>query len=145
MTFEELGLHPRIVARLTEAGLRQPTPIQTKAIPLALSGRDADLVTERERLAGEVITVRRAARKQSVATLDDESRQILADDLVIADGDADDRLLDTYDLDAADLFFIDDHEPNIVGAEAMGIHAHHFHDASGLRADLASQGLLGQD
>jgi phenylalanyl-tRNA synthetase beta chain len=42
---------------------------------------------DRERLAGEVITVRRAGRKQTVATLDDESRQILASDLVIADGD----------------------------------------------------------
>ncbi len=42
---------------------------------------------DRERLAGEVISVRRAGRKQSVATLDDESRQILAEDLVITDGD----------------------------------------------------------
>jgi len=40
-----------------------------------------------ERLAGDTIVVRRAGRKQTVTTLDDESRQILADDLVIADGD----------------------------------------------------------
>lgn len=40
-----------------------------------------------ERLAGDTIIVRRAGRKQSVTTLDDESRAILADDLVIADGD----------------------------------------------------------
>lgn len=40
-----------------------------------------------ERLAGDTITVRRAGRKQSLTTLDDESRQVLADDLIIADGD----------------------------------------------------------
>lgn len=42
---------------------------------------------DRERLGGDVITVRRAGRKQTVTTLDDVSRQILADDLIIADGD----------------------------------------------------------
>ncbi len=40
-----------------------------------------------ERLAGDTITVRRAGRKLPVTTLDDETRSILADDLVIADGD----------------------------------------------------------
>ncbi|MBD3221368.1 phenylalanine--tRNA ligase subunit beta [bacterium] len=40
-----------------------------------------------ERLASDTITVRRAGRKLSVTTLDDEARPILADDLVIADGD----------------------------------------------------------
>jgi phenylalanyl-tRNA synthetase beta chain len=42
---------------------------------------------DRDRLGGEVITVRRAGRKQTVTTLDDLSRQILAEDLIIADGD----------------------------------------------------------
>ncbi|HOX26327.1 MAG TPA: phenylalanine--tRNA ligase subunit beta [Candidatus Krumholzibacteria bacterium] len=42
---------------------------------------------DRDRLSGDTIMVRRAGRKQSVTTLDDESRQILADDLIIADGD----------------------------------------------------------
>jgi len=42
---------------------------------------------DRERLSGDTITVRRAGRKLTVITLDDESRQILADDLIIADGD----------------------------------------------------------
>ena len=42
---------------------------------------------DRERISGDVISVRRAGRKRSIATLDDESRQILADDLIIADGD----------------------------------------------------------
>ncbi|MFV2062766.1 MAG: HAD family hydrolase [Chloroflexota bacterium] len=51
-------------------------------------------------------------------------------------------LLETYHVDAADVFFIDDHEPNIVGANALGIHAHHFDGAAALRADLASQGML---
>lgn len=40
-----------------------------------------------DRLAGETISVRRAGRKQTLTTLDDESRPIQADDLVIADGD----------------------------------------------------------
>jgi len=40
-----------------------------------------------ERLSGDAIIVRRAGRKMSLTTLDDESRPVLADDLVIADGD----------------------------------------------------------
>ena len=40
MTFETLGLSPRLTARLTELGFTQPTPIQAQAIPLALKGRD---------------------------------------------------------------------------------------------------------
>ncbi len=42
---------------------------------------------DRDRLSGGVISVRRAGRKQMVTTLDDVSRQIQADDLIIADGD----------------------------------------------------------
>ncbi len=38
--FEELGIDSRVVANLTEIGLTEPTPIQTRAIPLALDGRD---------------------------------------------------------------------------------------------------------
>jgi ATP-dependent RNA helicase RhlE len=40
MTFNELGLSARMVARLEGLGLTTPTPIQTKAIPHALQGRD---------------------------------------------------------------------------------------------------------
>lgn len=40
MTFEELGLRPYLLTRLAERGLTQPTPIQIKAIPEALKGRD---------------------------------------------------------------------------------------------------------
>ena len=40
MTFEELGLAPRLVRKLAEQGITEPTPIQTKAIPQALEGRD---------------------------------------------------------------------------------------------------------
>ncbi|EAR50922.1 putative ATP-dependent RNA helicase protein [Oceanicola granulosus HTCC2516] len=40
MTFENLGLSPRLAARLAEQGLTAPTPIQTQAIPHALEGRD---------------------------------------------------------------------------------------------------------
>ncbi|MGB7322593.1 MAG: DEAD/DEAH box helicase [Albidovulum sp.] len=38
--FEELGVDARVVANLTENGLTEPTPIQTRAIPAALEGRD---------------------------------------------------------------------------------------------------------
>ncbi|MGJ8606107.1 MAG: DEAD/DEAH box helicase [Marivita sp.] len=38
--FETLGLKPVILAALTEAGLTSPTPIQDKAIPLAMAGND---------------------------------------------------------------------------------------------------------
>ncbi|MEM1277910.1 MAG: DEAD/DEAH box helicase [Pseudomonadota bacterium] len=40
MDFKELGFHPRLVSRLSEAGLTKPTPIQEQAIPLAMQGRD---------------------------------------------------------------------------------------------------------
>ena len=40
MNFEELGLKPRLVAQLAEQGITEPTPIQYKAIPYALDGRD---------------------------------------------------------------------------------------------------------
>jgi phenylalanyl-tRNA synthetase beta chain len=42
---------------------------------------------DRERISGGVITVRRAGRRQTVTTLDDQPRQLEADDVVIADGD----------------------------------------------------------
>ncbi|SEW31125.1 ATP-dependent RNA helicase RhlE [Aliiroseovarius sediminilitoris] len=38
--FAELGLDPKLVTTVTEAGYKTPTPIQTKAIPLVLEGRD---------------------------------------------------------------------------------------------------------
>ncbi len=40
MKFNELGLNARMVSRLESRGLTEPTPIQTKAIPHALQGRD---------------------------------------------------------------------------------------------------------
>lgn len=38
--FAELGLDPKLVTTVTEAGYKTPTPIQIKAIPLVLEGRD---------------------------------------------------------------------------------------------------------
>ncbi|MEZ5733082.1 MAG: DEAD/DEAH box helicase [Paracoccaceae bacterium] len=38
--FEELGIDSRVVANLSQIGLTEPTPIQTRAIPAALDGRD---------------------------------------------------------------------------------------------------------
>ncbi|WP_047243510.1 DEAD/DEAH box helicase [Chromobacterium subtsugae] len=40
MLFSELGLSPEILRAIEEQGYSQPTPIQGKAIPLVLSGRD---------------------------------------------------------------------------------------------------------
>ena len=40
MKFDEIGLGPRLVSRLAGLGLTEPTPIQAKAIPHALQGRD---------------------------------------------------------------------------------------------------------
>lgn len=40
MNFSELGLNARMVSRLEGLGITKPTPIQEKAIPDALNGRD---------------------------------------------------------------------------------------------------------
>ncbi|MDA7423133.1 DEAD/DEAH box helicase [Thalassococcus lentus] len=40
MTFETLGLPARILKNLAEMGISDPSPIQAKAIPLAMEGRD---------------------------------------------------------------------------------------------------------
>lgn len=40
MTFHELGLSAGIQQAFAEAGYRKPTPVQTKAIPLILQGKD---------------------------------------------------------------------------------------------------------
>lgn len=40
MSFESLSLHPTLVKATAALGYAEPTPIQAKAIPLALSGRD---------------------------------------------------------------------------------------------------------
>ena len=40
LTFAELGLSPRVLSAVTDAGYSVPTPIQTGAIPHALQGRE---------------------------------------------------------------------------------------------------------
>lgn len=40
MDFDMLGLHPRLISKLAEQGITDPTPIQAKAIPHAMNGRD---------------------------------------------------------------------------------------------------------
>lgn len=40
MTFGDLGLHPSILSALAEQNYKNPSPIQEKAIPPALAGRD---------------------------------------------------------------------------------------------------------
>ena len=40
MTFDELGLEPKLLEAVKEAGYASPTPIQAEAIPEAIKGRD---------------------------------------------------------------------------------------------------------
>jgi 2-haloacid dehalogenase len=52
------------------------------------------------------------------------------------------HLLETFGLLAAETFFTDDHEPNVVAARAIGIDAHLFTDAATLRRELVAGGYL---
>ncbi len=40
MDFQTMGLRPKLIARLAEQGITEPTPIQAQAIPHAMDGRD---------------------------------------------------------------------------------------------------------
>ncbi|HIC79880.1 MAG TPA: DNA helicase, partial [Kiloniellaceae bacterium] len=40
MVFEDLGLSPEVLKAVEEVGYSTPTPIQEKAIPVVLMGRD---------------------------------------------------------------------------------------------------------
>ena len=40
MSFEQLGLNAKTLQAIAEAGYESPTPIQEKAVPLLLQGRD---------------------------------------------------------------------------------------------------------
>ena len=40
MSFADLSLHPILIDRLVELNYQQPTPIQLRAIPIILSGKD---------------------------------------------------------------------------------------------------------
>ncbi|WP_164889747.1 DEAD/DEAH box helicase, partial [Mesorhizobium sp. M7A.F.Ca.CA.002.03.2.1] len=40
LTFADLGLSPKVLSAVTDAGYTQPTPIQAGAIPHALLGKD---------------------------------------------------------------------------------------------------------
>jgi 2-haloacid dehalogenase len=50
-------------------------------------------------------------------------------------------LLERNGLAAADCLFIDDSAANVRAAEALGMQAHHFRDAAGLKAALREAGL----
>ena len=53
-----------------------------------------------------------------------------------------DYLLETYGRATEDIYFIDDHEPNVVAARSYGIRSHHFLGAAGLRDELVAEGFL---
>ena len=40
MSFSDLGLSEAVLSAVTESGYENPTPIQAKAIPLILEGKD---------------------------------------------------------------------------------------------------------
>jgi len=40
MDFRQLGLDPRVLRAVDDAGYTEPTPIQAAAIPVILSGKD---------------------------------------------------------------------------------------------------------
>ena len=50
--------------------------------------------------------------------------------------------LERFGLEARDALFVDDRAINVAGAEAVGMQAHLFTDAAGLRARLEAEGLL---
>ena len=47
-----------------------------------------------------------------------------------------------FGIDPARTLFIDDHEPNVIAARALGFHVHHHAGASGLAARLAGLDLI---
>ena len=49
--------------------------------------------------------------------------------------------LERHGLAAADCIFIDDSAANVAGAEAVGMHGHHFADADGLAGELRAHGF----
>jgi ATP-dependent RNA helicase RhlE len=46
MTFEELGLDPKLLALLEAEGLTEPTPVQEQAIPPSLEGKDVTALAQ---------------------------------------------------------------------------------------------------
>ena len=40
MSFSNLGLSPKVLSAVEAAGFEKPTPIQEKAVPVAVTGRD---------------------------------------------------------------------------------------------------------
>ena len=40
VVFENMGLSPRVLSAVEDFGYESPTPIQSRAIPLALEGKD---------------------------------------------------------------------------------------------------------
>ena len=51
-------------------------------------------------------------------------------------------LFERHDLTPSDCVFIDDVPANVAGAEAVGMHGHHFTSPESLRADLEAAGIL---
>ena len=62
MTFETLGLSPMVKHNLGLLGYRVPTPVQAKAIPLALQGRGYRVAQHRN--AGVAVLQLRPRREQ---------------------------------------------------------------------------------
>ena len=52
------------------------------------------------------------------------------------------RALDRFGVKPAEALFVDDRKINVDGAEAVGMKAHLFTEAAGLRSRLEAEGLL---
>ena len=52
------------------------------------------------------------------------------------------ELIDRHEIEPSETVFVDDNEPNVTAAAAMGFIALRFHDAERLREDLEGLGLL---
>ena len=52
------------------------------------------------------------------------------------------ELIDRHEIEPSETVFVDDNEPNVTAADAMGFIALRFHDAERLREDLEGLGLL---
>jgi ATP-dependent RNA helicase RhlE len=71
MSFQQLNIHPCIVSQLEAQRITEPTPIQARAIPPALDGRDLIAIAQTgtgKTLAFGLPTLTRLAKNKSAGT-----------------------------------------------------------------------------
>ena len=60
-TFNDFNLEPKVLKAVTELGFEEPTPIQMKAIPIAMSGQGDARTFVSSRIASRAASVNRGA------------------------------------------------------------------------------------